>query len=270
MKFLRLLSFIIFTLSCGEVIDKRTSETNSEDVEAVTGETPFYMTLPDRADYQDQMPDIFSSIDQFVVTLSPEGDSCTVSEPLTYSGTYVDGFEISENLSRSCDYQVTVSFGKASETTLAIQKVSYEQNIKPLIDEHCLACHEDYTSYESIEGIRDNIVFQVENKTMPTEDDPPLTEFEIATFIAWRAFDFPNEDPDKISDDSPLKTIQTTYYRNNFNEYIYSFQLQNNSFVIYDASVWLQPDGENAGWPVIEIPLPTPEVNQNEDEKNSM
>ena len=250
-------------IQCGVELDYRIDREQGLDGSAAQADTTdFFLTLPDRKDFSDEIPVIDSELNYFLIELLPSGELCEQTEAITSKGAFEDSKEFQFALSRSCSYEVKVIFGSRNPS-FALQSVSYEGQLKTIIDAHCVSCHENYASYQGMEADFANIVLQVENQTMPPAEEPALSSFQIANFSAWKSGGYINEDPNKIEEGDAVAEFSKIFYRNNHNEFVFDFQLKNNTFVIYDASVWLQSDGSDAGWPVIEMPMPKPDRQQN-------
>ena len=251
-------------LSCAEELNRR-EYIASQDA-TLEKAIEYRVHLPKRSDIlQGNDTAAEELIDAYMVTLSPEGDDCKSLDIIEDYNDYVDEAELSYSVSVNCDYVVDVRIGKkvgSGSLTLATP-VNYEDNIKSLVNRYCFSCHPQYASYEGIMNNRDNVLVQVGNGFMPPEE--VLNDFEIASFFAWESGGFLEANPSPIPEDSPL-TKFTTYYRNNFNTYVYSFYLRTVTYAVFEESLWLQNEGIENGLSTIEIPFKEILSDDNENE----
>lgn len=252
-------TILLHCVQCGEELNYRETASQELDSNAAVGETTdFYLTLPDRSLLEERIPTVKDELNFFLIELRPEGDQCNDSEAIIRQDSYVDELEFKFALNRSCSYAINIVFGSKANS-LALQSISYEASIKALVDNSCVSCHVEYASYDGMSSDFENIIFQIENRLMPPPEEPRLSDRDIAMFSAWRAGGYLNEDPNAIPEESPLNNFAKVFYRNNYNEYVFDFELENNTFVIYDDSVWLQENGESQGWEAVEFAFPTPD-----------
>ena len=70
-------------------------------------------------------------------------------------------------------------------------EVSYEQNIKEIIDDNCIVCHESYNYNQVLDNI-ENIIYRIDLDTLDSKIMPPkwagydkLTDEEINQIKLW-------------------------------------------------------------------------------------
>ncbi|WP_132319750.1 hypothetical protein [Pseudobacteriovorax antillogorgiicola] len=243
-------------VSCAEDLNQRAAPISSDATVQETTELRVY--LPDRTSLESEVPEIKSLINRFYLNLTPQGDECpATTEAIEDLQTYVDEALHTYSLYSVCDYQIELLLVNSSASELSLTSaITYDDVIQPLMQRYCTSCHSEYETYQGVAGQEENIVLQVEQPTLISEhSDLGLSDFEVASFIGWKAGGYLQSDPELIPEESPLNQVDTVYYRNNFNSFIYSYKLKTQQFLIYDDSVWLQDAGLAQGLSTIEIPF---------------
>lgn len=99
------------------------------------------------------------------------------------------------------------------------EEVSYHTDIRPLLEQHCVACHVEgnvgpfpLDSYAAVEEMGASVVDAVANRRMPpwrhnpdcrpAKDATRLTDDEISKFLAWADADFAEGDPSSFVEPS--------------------------------------------------------------------
>lgn len=236
-------------LGCSEDQNLRSLKRSSDLV--VETSTPLNIQLPDITPLEAEAPDIRSFLTTYYLKLTPGGDECQTETVIEDLGPYQDQASLSYSLDPYCDYQIDLLLGASDTSALRLSGDVTFTEIKPILTSRCVSCHETYGSYEDIFDELSNISFQVENGLMPPDDD--LTDFEKASFIAWEAGGYMEQDPNPIPADSLRHQMTEVYYRNNYNSYVYSYLLRRKKFVVYQDTLWLQGEGIDIGLETVEL-----------------
>ena len=243
-------------VSCSEDLNRRV-KANSSNAQVKT-ETEFRIYLPDRAQLETEVADVREKLNSVYLSLQPEGDECNITTGIEEVLPYVDEQLITYQLNVNCDYRMDFLLGNQEADLSLAGEVTYDDVIQPLMVDRCVSCHEEYSTYEGIAGMEENILVQIENGFMPPAPEEALTDFEVASFLGWKAGGYLEANPSPIPEDSPLNQLSAVYYRNNYNSYVYSFRLKIQTFLIYEDSLWLQDDGISLGLGTVEIPVDKP------------
>jgi len=92
---------------------------------------------------------------------------------------------------------------------------TYHRDVRPLIERHCVSCHQDgqiapfaFTSYDEVWPLREAIAIAVAERSMPPwnprpgcadySGDPSLTDEELAMIAGWAAEDGPQGNPEEF------------------------------------------------------------------------
>lgn len=251
-----LISIIVLAvISCGQDLDRRNEPTSADATSNTSSlelkELSVY--LPDRKPLLEDIESANELLNSYYIKLSPQGESCTQTESLESSGGYEDRLKLSFQLSEDCDYLIDMLVFENKSSALNLSSsLNFEDSISSIFQSKCVSCHTGYDQFSTIQGNLDNIVLQVENGTMPPTGSTALTDFEIATIIAWKAGGYVEKNPNPITEESPLANSLGTYYRNNFNTKISSAQIKSQNFIIYEDSLWLQAEGQAVGFQQVE------------------
>lgn len=258
-KILSGLAILVLTACDEDEVDqRRLTKRYSSDLEVQAGpEMRIY--LPDRSEVQTKDPETLALINSVYLKITPAGLRCQDQNTLEILDAYRDNEAIVFSTQKFCDYQVELFIGQTDPKKLDQQEnqkqitsiVNYTDDIKPIIQKHCLSCHPNYLSYEGLTSQFDELVFQVENQLMPPSE--PLDTISIARFLAWQANDYAATNPQLPEADSRLANISKIYYRNNLNTIVFEYMLLNINHFIYEDSLWLQADGEAEGIETIEL-----------------
>jgi hypothetical protein len=236
---------------CGDdkVADYRSAKI-AKTLEAVVGKpNPVHLnlTLPDRS-----KDATLTQVTGYYLRLLGEGNECPKGEMIEMVGGYDDqSRELRFDVNGKCSYAVLLKLGSYHAPTLALARsINYESDIKPIVEAHCLSCHDSYASYQELAANGELIVREVESKAMPKA--VPLGDDDIAKFLAWKDGGY----VEKSSD--PLPTVKEqmmseVYYQNNHNDYLMAYELLGRENYELRRSLWLQPAGEAAGLTLKEL-----------------
>ena len=195
-----------FAVSCGGKKSKveKADEQNSFDATGVSIE----LIVPDRSTYE--APEIEALIEGYFLKFSPVKETCSGPDVQDTEFYPEDGF-IKVLLDKACEYTIKLAIGRLSpveddgsgddkkvepEAEGDGPKVFFDTDIKPLIDSHCISCHQpggekadiDFTNYETIKARSNAIVSVVVAGSMPKS--APLSDEDKKKFSDWQTNNF--------------------------------------------------------------------------------
>lgn len=217
------------------------------DAEAVVNDVPrvpVNFKLPSRS-----ADPAATALSAYYYRLEGSGAACPAGEIKEEVGAYVDDQEFLLRLASVCDYKVTIKLGALAGPALS-GSLNYQDDIKTIIADHCLSCHETYSDYAELAAKGDLIVSRVETGSMP--QNGALSDEEIAKFLAWKDGGYLEKNPDPAPTEKE-QGLSAVYYRNNNNDILKGIELKSRTQYELRRSLWLQPEGLALGLSVKEL-----------------
>lgn len=244
-------ALVLFQSACGTEGPQRLLNGKSNILEAVA-EKPnpvlVSFTLPDRT----ARPE-YAGINGYYFKLLGEGADCPSGELIEEVGTWDDANrEMKFKVNGKCSYSVTMRLGVYQESTaLALQgPISFQNDIKPIMESQCVSCHETYIDYNEVKANGEMILREIEAKTMPMA--APLSDADIAKFLAWKDNGYTEKSVVALPSEKE-KQLTKIYYQNNKNDYLMAYEMLSRVTIELRRSLWIQADGEAAGLTAKEI-----------------
>lgn len=240
MQKLSLIALAVVHTACSQVTrgDEPSSETTSVD-----------MNLPDRGGLKPAVPDIEIKMNAFRLVVAPVDATCVNATRVDQLEAYVNSAKISASLVQGCDYDVTLALGHrpTDQDQAAAKVVSYEGQMKTLIESQCLKCHNaggaqpTLASYDDVLAVGDLAVDRVQKGKMPIGGT--LSAEQKALFLDWQKADFAEKDAASLDSTK----LSATYYKNDTALRVTKEQIQGQAALRVSLPLKLQADGVAIG-----------------------
>lgn len=70
------------------------------------------------------------------------------------------------------------------QSNVVPKNISFDNNVKPILNKYCIKCHSDFNNKEVVAGNMETMISLIEKKIMPPKGDRP-TALELAILKAW-------------------------------------------------------------------------------------
>ncbi len=246
-KFL-ILSFIVsMAYGCGKEAAKSYRNGSENSFKGIISlPVLFSFSLPPRNSFKLDEATQLSRINGYAWRVDGQGKNCQDSIAHESFGSYEDGKKFSFNISGTCSYFVTVMLGELASTKLSLtDRITYIQQVQPIMDQQCVSCHTEFSSFAGVRAQAKNIVASIEAGTMPPSG--ALADEKIALFLAWADAGFAEKDLKEQEPNVVNSALSEVFYRNNYNDRITDYELLGRTSYELRRSLWIQPAAEALG-----------------------
>lgn len=223
--------------------------------------TSISIGLPSRDGLKDQVADIETKMNGYHLVIKPVDSSCAGATKVDEVGEYAGNAKLNASLQQGCDYDVTLSLGNKASANggnnptdpNAARKVSYDGEVKSIIDRACVSCHGasssygDLSSYQGAKAKADRVIARgVTNASMPPSG--PLARSDRDVLQAWASDGYLEKaeatDPNDVD---AATSLTATYYKNETAKRIAKSDIEGQSAFKASLSLQLQADGRAIG-----------------------